>query len=160
MIIFKKIANMKSSLKLGLLVLLFTLPFTLFSQKNKKNKISEQNQTNFEYLGLSINSKPGDENKLFFDQPQVISLIGCLDCEIKASTIFETDPNKKVYLDTSEFKVEKNKVGVMMNDCLFESSRLHVQKLSGTQFRQMLRSGEEIPEWFAFRSVVEVLRAP
>jgi ATP sulfurylase len=24
----------------------------------------------------------------------------------------------------------------------------------------MLRSGEEIPEWFAFRSVVEVLRAP
>jgi sulfate adenylyltransferase len=36
---------------------------------------------------------------------------------------------------------------------------LHVRKLSGTQFRQMLRSGEEIPEWFAFRSVVEVLRA-
>jgi sulfate adenylyltransferase len=36
---------------------------------------------------------------------------------------------------------------------------LHVKKLSGTQFRQMLRSGEEIPEWFAFRSVVEVLRA-
>ena len=35
---------------------------------------------------------------------------------------------------------------------------LHVRKLSGTQFRQMLRSGEEIPEWFAFRSVVEVLR--
>ncbi|MEX1316317.1 MAG: sulfate adenylyltransferase [Synechococcaceae cyanobacterium] len=36
---------------------------------------------------------------------------------------------------------------------------LHVKKLSGTQFRQMLRGGEEIPEWFAFRSVVEVLRA-
>ncbi|WP_216902257.1 sulfate adenylyltransferase [Synechococcus sp. CCY 9618] len=36
---------------------------------------------------------------------------------------------------------------------------LHIRKLSGTQFRQMLRSGEEIPEWFAFRSVVEVLRA-
>jgi sulfate adenylyltransferase len=36
---------------------------------------------------------------------------------------------------------------------------LHVRKLSGTQFRQMLRGGEEIPEWFAFRSVVEVLRA-
>jgi sulfate adenylyltransferase len=35
---------------------------------------------------------------------------------------------------------------------------LHVRKLSGTQFRQMLRGGEEIPEWFAFRSVVEVLR--
>ncbi|GCE64566.1 sulfate adenylyltransferase [cyanobiont of Ornithocercus magnificus] len=36
---------------------------------------------------------------------------------------------------------------------------LHVKKLSGTQFRKLLRSGEDIPEWFAFRSVVEVLRA-
>jgi ATP sulfurylase len=35
---------------------------------------------------------------------------------------------------------------------------LHVMKLSGTKFRKMLRSGEEIPEWFAFKSVVEVLR--
>ena len=40
-----------------------------------------------------------------------------------------------------------------------EGRGLHVKKLSGTQFRQMLRGGEEIPEWFAFRSVVEVLRA-
>ena len=40
-----------------------------------------------------------------------------------------------------------------------EGLGLHVKKLSGTQFRQMLRGGEEIPEWFAFRSVVEVLRA-
>ena len=36
---------------------------------------------------------------------------------------------------------------------------LHIRKLSGTQFRQMLRGGEEIPEWFAFKSVVEVLRS-
>jgi len=35
---------------------------------------------------------------------------------------------------------------------------LHIRKLSGTQFRKMLRGGEDIPEWFAFRSVVEVLR--
>jgi sulfate adenylyltransferase len=35
---------------------------------------------------------------------------------------------------------------------------LHVMKLSGTKFRQMLRGGEEIPEWFAFKSVVQVLR--
>jgi len=35
---------------------------------------------------------------------------------------------------------------------------LHELKLSGTKFRQMLRSGEEIPEWFAFKSVVHVLR--
>jgi sulfate adenylyltransferase len=40
-----------------------------------------------------------------------------------------------------------------------EARGLHVRKLSGTQFRQMLRGGEEIPEWFAFRSVVDVLRA-
>merc|ERR1719183_1661961 len=31
-------------------------------------------------------------------------------------------------------------------------------KLSGTKFRQMLRGGEDIPEWFAFKSVVKVLR--
>jgi sulfate adenylyltransferase len=35
---------------------------------------------------------------------------------------------------------------------------LHIQKLSGTKFRQMLRGGEDIPEWFAFKSVVKVLR--
>jgi len=32
------------------------------------------------------------------------------------------------------------------------------KKLSGTKFRQMLRAGDEIPEWFAFKSVVQVLR--
>ncbi|KAI8475147.1 MAG: hypothetical protein J3K34DRAFT_81103 [Monoraphidium minutum] len=35
---------------------------------------------------------------------------------------------------------------------------LHVKKLSGTAFRKMLRAGDAIPEWFAFKSVVEVLR--
>jgi sulfate adenylyltransferase len=39
-----------------------------------------------------------------------------------------------------------------------EEKGLHTKKLSGTKFRQMLRSGEEIPEWFAFKSVVAVLR--
>ena len=39
-----------------------------------------------------------------------------------------------------------------------EARGLHIRKLSGTQFRKMLRGGEDIPEWFAFRSVVEVLR--
>ena len=40
-----------------------------------------------------------------------------------------------------------------------EARGLHVRKLSGTQFRKMLRNGEDIPEWFAFKSVVDVLRA-
>lgn len=34
-----------------------------------------------------------------------------------------------------------------------------IKKLSGTKFRKMLRGGEEIPEWFAFKSVVDVLRS-
>jgi len=33
-----------------------------------------------------------------------------------------------------------------------------VAKLSGTEFRRLLRAGEEIPEWFAFKSVVDILR--
>jgi len=33
-----------------------------------------------------------------------------------------------------------------------------IMKLSGTEFRRKLRSGEPIPEWFAFKSVVDVLR--
>ena len=39
-----------------------------------------------------------------------------------------------------------------------EEKGLHLKKLSGTKFRQMLRGGEDIPEWFAFKSVVSVLR--
>jgi sulfate adenylyltransferase len=35
---------------------------------------------------------------------------------------------------------------------------LHIKNLSGTKFRQMLRGGDDIPEWFAFKSVVKVLR--
>jgi len=33
-----------------------------------------------------------------------------------------------------------------------------IMKLRGTEFRKKLRNGEPIPEWFAFKSVVEVLR--
>jgi len=35
---------------------------------------------------------------------------------------------------------------------------LKVVKLSGTEFRRRLRASEEIPEWFAFKSVVDILR--
>jgi sulfate adenylyltransferase len=39
-----------------------------------------------------------------------------------------------------------------------KSKGLKIQKLSGTAFRKALRSGEDIPEWFAFPAVVKVLR--
>jgi len=39
-----------------------------------------------------------------------------------------------------------------------KSKKLKPGKLSGTEFRKRLRSGEEIPEWFAFPSVVKTLR--
>lgn len=35
---------------------------------------------------------------------------------------------------------------------------LTMKNLSGTKFRTMLRAGDDIPEWFAFKSVVNVLR--
>jgi len=35
---------------------------------------------------------------------------------------------------------------------------LKVVKLSGTEFRRRLRADEEIPEWFSFQSVVDILR--
>jgi sulfate adenylyltransferase len=39
-----------------------------------------------------------------------------------------------------------------------KDKNLTQKKLSGTKFRKMLRSGDDIPEWFAFKSVVGVLR--
>lgn len=39
-----------------------------------------------------------------------------------------------------------------------DKENLTKMNLSGTKFRQMLRSGEDIPDWFAFKSVVAVLR--
>jgi sulfate adenylyltransferase len=45
-----------------------------------------------------------------------------------------------------------------VTDDVAKANGLHVLKLSGTQFRKMLRGGEDIPEWFAFKSVVKVLR--
>jgi sulfate adenylyltransferase len=41
-----------------------------------------------------------------------------------------------------------------------EEKKLTMKTLSGTKFRKALRAGEDIPEWFAFKSVVKVLRAP
>jgi len=38
------------------------------------------------------------------------------------------------------------------------SKNYEIMKLSGTEFRKKLRNGDPIPEWFAFKSVVDVLR--
>ena len=37
-------------------------------------------------------------------------------------------------------------------------NNFEIMKLSGTEFRKRLRNGDSIPEWFAFKSVVDVLR--
>merc|ERR1719476_977823 len=39
-----------------------------------------------------------------------------------------------------------------------KARKLKIAKLSGTEFRKRLRSGDEIPEWFAFPAVVKTLR--
>lgn len=39
-----------------------------------------------------------------------------------------------------------------------KAKKLKISKLSGTEFRKRLRSGDEIPEWFAFPAVVKTLR--
>jgi len=39
-----------------------------------------------------------------------------------------------------------------------DKEKIKALSLSGTEFRKRLKNGEEIPEWFAFPSVVKVLR--
>ena len=39
-----------------------------------------------------------------------------------------------------------------------KEKKYQIMKLSGTEFRRKLRNQEAIPEWFAFKSVVDVLR--
>jgi hypothetical protein len=107
-------------MKKTILILALASPLILFAQKSKNSK--GDIQAKYEHLGVSINASGGNETKLFYNQPRVISLIGCPDCEIKAHTIFETDPTKNVYLDASQFKVEKIKNTFIMNDCEVESS--------------------------------------
>merc|ERR1712040_2761 len=45
-----------------------------------------------------------------------------------------------------------------VEESVAKKSGQKVVKLSGTEFRRRLRSDEEIPEWFSFKSVVEILR--
>ena len=41
---------------------------------------------------------------------------------------------------------------------LLDLTHCNTLQHTGTKFRKMLRAGEDIPEWFAFKSVVKVLR--
>ena len=45
-----------------------------------------------------------------------------------------------------------------MPESVAKADKLKVNKLSGTEFRRLLRGGHDIPEWFAFKSVVSVLK--
>jgi len=45
-----------------------------------------------------------------------------------------------------------------LSDVDAKAKGLKIHKLSGTEFRKRLREGGEIPEWFAFPRVVDVLR--
>jgi len=45
-----------------------------------------------------------------------------------------------------------------VQESVAKAKGVKVAKLSGTKFRAMLRSGEDIPDWFAFNSVVDILR--
>jgi len=45
-----------------------------------------------------------------------------------------------------------------MSDSEAKEKGLKVSKLSGTKFRDMLRTGGDVPEWFAFPKVVEILQ--
>eukprot|EP00931_Biecheleriopsis_adriatica_P036878 TRINITY_DN2118_c0_g1_i7.p1 TRINITY_DN2118_c0_g1~~TRINITY_DN2118_c0_g1_i7.p1 ORF type:complete len:430 (-),score=122.40 TRINITY_DN2118_c0_g1_i7:252-1541(-) len=54
--------------------------------------------------------------------------------------------------------MEKGNERGYMSDKEAKAQGLKIEKLSGTEFRKRLRSGEEIPEWFAFPKVVKVLR--
>jgi len=45
-----------------------------------------------------------------------------------------------------------------VQESVAKSKGYKVVKLSGTEFRRRLRAGEDIPEWFAFKSVVDILR--
>jgi sulfate adenylyltransferase len=79
---------------------------------------------------------------------------GMYDAQLAARKAAEELGMRTVQSQDVVFTEEKGYVEVGVA----KKEGLHVKKLSGTKFRQMLRAGEEIPEWFAFKSVVGVLR--
>jgi len=48
--------------------------------------------------------------------------------------------------------------GTFVTESEAAKSKVKANKLSGTEFRRLLRSGADIPDWFAFKSVIKALR--
>ena len=68
--------------------------------------------------------------------------------------VFQSTKGQEQHLDKC---TELQEEGYVTAD-IAQKNSLHQLKLSGTKFRQLLRSGADIPDWFAFKSVVDVLR--
>merc|ERR1719454_2571688 len=81
---------------------------------------------------------------------------------VATAVVMETGKKYEAELGMTVTHYE-NMVYVDAKECYVQESEAKKQghkvaKLSGTEFRKRLRSGEEIPEWFAFKSVVDILR--
>jgi hypothetical protein len=111
---------------------LVCIPINVSAQKKNK-KVPVVNTENvevavvkeentFEYLGLLMNANESEDQLFYYDRPHVISMIGCTNCEIRAFTYFETDPDKKEYLDTIQFKVEPTDGLIPTTECDVASS--------------------------------------
>jgi hypothetical protein len=94
-------------------ILLFATSFS-FTQKIK-DKSETYSASKNSALGLLMDVQEGQEDFLFYNQKHVISIIGCENCKVKARTIFETNPDKVVYLDSSEVLFEKITAGDSSN---------------------------------------------
>jgi hypothetical protein len=94
-------------------ILLFATSFS-FTQKIK-DKSENYSASKNSALGLLMDVQEGQEDFLFYNQKHVISIIGCENCKVKARTIFETNPDKVVYLDSSEVLFEKITAGDSSN---------------------------------------------
>ena len=94
-------------------ILLFATSFS-FTQKIK-DKSENYSAPKNSALGLLMDVQEGQEDFLFYNQKHVISIIGCENCKVKARTIFETNPDKVVYLDSSEVLFEKITAGDSSN---------------------------------------------
>ena len=111
---------------------LLSIPMNVSAQKKKKKapvvvtenvELAVVKEVNtYEYLGLLMNANESEDQIFYFDRPYNISMIGCSDCEIRAFTYFESEPEKKEYLDSIIFKLEPTGGVIKSAECNIESS--------------------------------------